>query len=234
MHMMDWRGDIALAFDLDDTLYDERDYARACLQCVARELSPMLEIPAEQLERDMTEAGNPYEGLCAGAAESRVTLSAFKSLYRSASPEKLPLRPDARQFLEALKQYRRDVPLYLITDGRLHGQSAKIKALGLERFFAPDHIIISAAIGHDKNTPMPFVTAMMREDRYKGWVYFGDNVAKDFHWPRRMGWYTVMITDHGRNVHAQPPLGEIDPDFAPDTVIDSFDNIINSICPQLS
>ena len=231
---MDWSGDIALAFDIDDTLYDERDYSRACLESVAGELSPMLDIEAGQLLRDMTEADNPYEGLCAGAAGSRVPLSAFLSLYRSACPGSLPLRQDAERLLEALLKYRKDVPLYLITDGRLAGQSAKIKALGLERFFPSGHIIISDATGHDKHTPMPFVTAMMRENRYKGWVYFGDNLAKDFHWPRRLDWTTVMLADRGRNVHAQAPLEEVNPDFAPDIVIDSFDNIINSICPQLS
>lgn len=231
---MDWRGDIALAFDLDDTLYDERDYSRACLESVAAEMSPMLDIESDRLFRDMSEADNPYAGLCAGMAGSRVPLSAFLTLYRSACPVNLPLRHDARRLLEALRKYRNDVPLYLITDGRLAGQCAKIKALDLERFFSPRHIIISDAIGYDKNTPMPFVTAMMRENRYKGWVYFGDNLAKDFHWPRRLGWTTVMLADHGRNVHRQAPLEDISPDFAPDIVIDSFDNIINSICPQLS
>lgn len=231
---MDWQGDIALAFDLDDTLYDEREYAGACLQSVARELSPMLDIPSEVLAGDMTGASNPYDGLCAGAAGLRVPVSVFKSLYRSTCPESLPLRPDTRQLLENLKKYRSEVPIYLITDGRLLGQSAKIKALGLERFFNQDHIIISDAIGYDKNTPMPFVTAMMRENRYQGWVYFGDNLAKDFHWPRRLGWTTVMLRDHGFNVHSQAPLENIAPDFAPDIVIDSFDNIIDLICPQHS
>lgn len=228
---MDFSHDFAIAFDLDDTLYDEKSYVAACVENVARSLAPVYGVDCATLQRQMLDGPNPYDGLRDGGLCPGTDIETFLSIYRSTSPDTLPLRPDALRLLEALAARRPEVERFIITDGRLHGQQAKINALQLGRFFDPRHIIISDAIGFDKYTPMPFITAMTRANRYKSWCYVGDNVAKDFHWPRRLGWHAIMVADRGLNTHAQPPLDSIDPDFRPDQTIDSFDQITSLICP---
>lgn len=223
----------ALAFDLDDTLYSERDYCRACIANVAARAGAMFDIAPAQLEVDMLAAPNPYDGLCAGALGSRLDIASFLEIYRSTEPTSLPLREDARLMLDTLREQRPDVPLYIITDGRVVGQQAKIKALGLGRWFAAERIIISEAIGADKTTSRPFELAMQRLGRQADWIYVADNVAKDFRWPRRLGWTTLMLADRGANVHPQPPLAQVEAEYRPDKVIDSFDYIIKFICQQL-
>lgn len=229
---MDFSGSIALAFDLDDTLYDERDYARACIANVARHCAEAFGSDAIRLEADMLAAPNPYDGL-RGTIGDKLPIDAFLKIYRATEPDSLPLREDARRLLEVLACCP-NIPIYLITDGRCHGQQAKINALGITDLFTPERIIISEAIGFDKHTPMPFVTAMARENRHSGWCYIGDNLAKDFYWPRRLGWSTFMVTDRGRNVHPQPPLKNIAPEYRPDFVIDSLDYLTSQICQSLS
>ena len=225
----------ALAFDLDDTLYSERDYCRACIANVAERAGAMFGADPALLEADMLSGHNPYGGLCAGGRlGGRLDIDTFLDIYRATTPASLPLREDARRMLDTLRERRPDVPLYIITDGRLRGQQAKIDALGLTEWFDPAHIIISEAIGFDKTTPMPFITAMMREQRHSGWVYVGDNVAKDFRWPRRLGWTAIMLADRGGNTHRQPPMDETAPEWRSDIVIDSFDYIIQNLCQQLS
>lgn len=229
---MDLSGNIALAFDLDDTLYDEREYVRACIANVARHCAESSGADASCLEAAMLAAPNPYDGLCRAIGD-QVSIDSFLEIYRSTEPTSLPLRDDARRLLDVLAR-NPHIPAYLITDGRCHGQRAKINALGIGDFFTPDRIIISEAIGFDKHTPMPFVTAMARENRHSGWCYIGDNLAKDFYWPRRLGWDTFMVTDRGHNVHPQPSLKNIAPEYRPDYVIDSLDYLTSQICQSLS
>lgn len=208
----------AIAFDLDDTLYHEADYVDACLRNVASTLHD-----PERAYIAMSGARNPYDALIAAIPDCGLTLPRFLEIYRSTAPETLPLRPDARRLLDMLADNRPVIPLYLITDGRPEGQRNKIKALGLDRIFLPDHIIISGETGYDKRTPMPFALAMMREDAPRHWIYVGDNPAKDFRWPNLMGWDTVMLlSPHGTTVHSQalPPEPT---EYSPKRTITSLD-----------
>lgn len=227
----------AIAFDLDDTLYDEADYVDACLRNVAASVAGRSGHDASRLYDIMTSGGNTYGALCAMPGGAPLSLDEYKDIYRSTMPCGIGLRPEAREVLDALRTRRPDMPLYLITDGRAKGQSNKIEALGLRRWFEPEHIIISGVTGYDKTTPMPFAIAMMKEDRPLHWVYVGDNPAKDFRWPNLMGWTTVMLDDtRGRNVHPQPADADIAPEYRPGLHIDNLNKLLiklNIICQQL-
>ena len=226
---MDYRNDIALAVDLDDTLYDERDYFNACIANVALQLASRTDIDYEVLRQTMLADGNPYENLLRGYPSIQLSLQTFLDIYRSTIPTRLPLRPDALRFLDVLREKHPSMPLYIITDGRRHAQVAKIKALGLDRYFDDSHVLISENLGFDKNTPVPFVEAMKRENRWPGWIYIADNPAKDFRWPRQLGWHTVMVVDRGRNIHPQPDVADIDAAYRPNDNIDSFDILTRTI-----
>lgn len=187
----------ALAFDLDDTLYLESDYVRECLRNVAAHThSP------QQAFEAMAGKSDPYKALVEALPECGLTLNDFLRIYRSTAPYSLPLRSDALALLSKLREA--GIPLYLITDGRSSGQRNKISALGLERFFKPESIIISGETGFDKTTLIPFAIARLRQKDSRRWMYVGDNPAKDFHWPNLLGWDTVMLSHPaGVTVHPQ-------------------------------
>ena len=92
----------------------------------------------------------------------------------------------------------------MITDGRIQTQRLKIHALGLDKYIPEQNILISEATGADKHFSLPFDIMMRRNPGESRFVYVGDNPEKDFLWPNRLGWLTVMLLDtDGRNIHPQ-------------------------------
>ena len=128
---------------------------------------------------------------------SQADLDALRRVYLAHAPTRLALFDDAQS---ALDQFTRaDVRLGLITDGTAKVQAAKIDALGITDRF--QHCILTGALGDrpgDRafHTPHPRAFELMQAalaepgDRL---VYVGDNPAKDFQAPNRLGWTTVQV-----------------------------------------
>ena len=199
---------LRLVFDLDDTLYPERDFAlggfRAAATFAERAFGAAPGL--EQRMADLLDSGH-LGGLfkiALGAVKpdfSAADLQSVMDAYRDHQP-RLTLFPDAQQ---ALHRYGRTGTLGLITDGTAEIQRAKIAALAIADRFA--EIICTDALGgraffkpHAKAFAM-MATALGRSgDRF---VYVGDNPAKDFVAPNAMGWTTIMIRRPGaRLIHA--------------------------------
>lgn len=198
-----------LVFDLDDTLYKEADYvASGCraIAAAAHEACTLLS-PAKALSIITGEASTAagfdallaeIQHLCPG---NQFDIKALLKIYRFHKPD-ISLSPEVREVLGSLK--RRGVCMGIITDGRTVSQRNKIEALGLMEFFRSENIIISEEIGADKKSPEPFSDMMRRNPGESHFVYVGDNPAKDFLWPNRLGWTTVMLLDTtGRNIFPQ-------------------------------
>ena len=96
----------------------------------------------------------------------------------------------------------RGITLGLITDGRSISQRNKIKALGLDRWFDNENIIISEETQSEK-IEEPNFRHFVKKYRGAEFTYVGDNPKKDFIVPNRLGWKTVMLKDDGRNIHKQ-------------------------------
>lgn len=163
-------------FDLDDTLYSEKEYVRSGFSQVAA-LFP--DIPdAEKLLWNFFQQKMPAidcfvesKGLAAGVKETCL------KVYRAHIPD-IHLYPGVREMLIRLKQHHR---LGMITDGRPDGQRAKIRALGLEPFF--NQIIITDELGGAEcRKPNPLAFRMMAEKlgvKTSSMCYVGDNPRKD-------------------------------------------------------
>ena len=112
-----------------------------------------------------------------------------------------------------------------VTDGRTATQRNKIEALGLDAFFG-NQIYISEAEGIDKTSTHSFERIMdaLPAERY---VYVGDNPAKDFVAPNRLGWLTVCLRGTDRNVH--PQNIEVGESYSPKITVDSIADLCNVI-----
>lgn len=197
-----------IAFDLDDTLYKEIDYVKSGYRAIATEASRLGLITFDDAVTILEEA--------AGTAAGLDTLSAIISqnhrgcgfdvermlhIYRYHAPQIL-LSADTCSMLDKVKESGEEMAL--ISDGRSVTQRAKISALGLNRYFSRENIIISEETGADKTTPTPFKLIMERNSGADRFIYIGDNPAKDFHWPNVLGWDTVQLNDcKGVNIHSQ-------------------------------
>jgi len=189
-----------VVFDLDDTLYLERDYVRSGFRAVAEWVRQrwgearfaqvawrhFLEgVRGTIFNRALEDLGLP--------ADPEV-ISETVCIYREHMPD-ISLLPDAR---ECLRRLRGRFFLGVITDGPFVSQQRKTEALGLPRLV--DHILYTAELGEGFGKPHP--RAFEEMQRHAGvsgeaCVYIADNPRKDFIAPRQLGWGTVRIVREG-------------------------------------
>ena len=107
----------------------------------------------------------------------------------------ISLYEDAKQLLINLKN--KGVPLGIITDGRVEGQCAKIKALEIEKYI--DYIIITDELGGISfRKPNEKAFVMMQEHfgvPFGEMVYIGDNPRKDFIAPQKLGMKSIHFAN---------------------------------------
>lgn len=195
-------------FDLDDTLFKERDFVTSSFRVIAREADRRGIISYEKALAILCagrDGGMAFSSLAeevaARAPGCGLTEEWMVNTYRTHTPD-IKLDDATELVLAALRE--RGETLGLITDGRSNTQRAKIKALGLERFIEPRNILVSGETGFDKTHREPFDMIMMRNPAERRYVYVGDNSAKDFIWPNKLGWLTVQLDDaDGVNIHPQ-------------------------------
>lgn len=177
-------------FDLDDTLYSEKDYVRSGFRQIAA-LFPQIPDTEETLW-DFFEAGKPaIDCFIEKNSISPQLKSQCLSAYRTQEPD-IKLYPGVRDMLGRIKQHFK---LGLITDGRPEGQRAKIKALKLDDYF--DNIIITDEIGgisYRKPHPMSFqLMASYFSAEYSEMCYIGDNEKKDVVGSQSLGIKAILF-----------------------------------------
>lgn len=185
-----------VCFDLDDTLYKEIDFAESAYREIAEsEKRPDLLPKMMGWQKNGENVFLHFNK----AIGKETSISEYLKLYRSHYPT-ISLSAGVEVTLNELKH--RGITLGLITDGRSISQRNKIKALGLDRWFDSDNIIISEETNFEK-TEEPNFRYFIKKYRGAEFTYVGDNPKKDFIVPNRLGWKTVMLKDDGRNIHKQ-------------------------------
>ncbi len=204
-------------FDLDDTLYAEKSYLKSAFRHIASELAPYVR---EDIYPEMLRRYNYKEEVFQWISErykssiNGYTIEWMKKQYREHTPH-LTLAPHVQNFLVQL--FEKSIPAGLITDGRSITQRNKLKALGIEDYFSD--LIISEEFGSEKpdeNNYRYFI------NKYPGRTFYfiGDNTAKDFIVPHKLGWVTICIKDSGNNIHPQDPECNPKPQYFIDTYND--------------
>lgn len=181
----------AVIFDLDDTLYGEKEYVRSGYQAVAAGF-PQVDAMAEKLWDAFKKRLPAIDVVLEGEGiSSPETKAKALQLYRSHIPE-ISLYPGVRALLGRLKGKKL---LGLITDGRPEGQRAKIEALGIRDDF--QQIIITDELGGvecRKPNQAAFVSMQqMLQVPFARMVYIGDNPQKDFVAPQALGMRTIYF-----------------------------------------
>lgn len=199
-----------LVFDLDDTLYLERDYVTSGFQAVARATATD-DTQAAQYAAWMADLmsrghdGRTFNHFLDAFPEvaKRFTVPKLVQLYR----EHLPALHLTPEWQAALREWReQNVFLGLVSDGELIGQQRKIEALHLTRYF--DHVILTDSYG--KEHWKPHLRAFEEMQNVSGLkaqqlIYVGDNVLKDFNGPNTLGWRTLRLRVDGQVRQALEP-----------------------------
>jgi putative hydrolase of the HAD superfamily len=203
-----------VAFDLDDTLYPEREFVHSGFMAVAQHLADLGVINAESFFTTATSLfiagarGNIFdlalERLAVVFPAAR--LGELVRVYREHQPQIRPFA-DSPKLLQCLKE--KGVVLALISDGPGPTQQNKLRALGLEACF--DHLVFTGAHGEDWGKPSPraFLEVMGGSGvPAAACVYVADNPGKDFVGPNRLGWRTIRVRETiGLYRDASPPPG---------------------------
>jgi len=213
-----------VVFDMDDTLYLERDYVRSGFQAVATHVSDMADESTvfQTLWTLFQEGirGNTFNLLMEtmpGLAE-RTSIPQLVSIYRNHIPD-IAILPAMRTLLIDLRN--QGLPLGLLSDGPLAAQQAKVDALGLETLV--DSIVLTDAWGRDKWKPNPAGferLAQTMDVEHKFLVYIGDNPVKDFIAPRTLGWRTIRLRMPGQLRETDEPTSEA---ATPDNVVSTME-----------
>jgi putative hydrolase of the HAD superfamily len=185
-----------IAFDLDDTLFLERDYVRSGFAAVGEWVSAQFGLTSFA-ERAWNLFQEGFRGNIFDLALQEVslptpsgTIDKMVRVYRSHVPE-ICLAQDAVCCLDVL---RGRVRLALISDGPVESQRNKVRALALDTLF--DQIILTAELGTEFAKPHPRSFRLVETLSNASGVRclcVADNPAKDFSAPLQLGWRTVRI-----------------------------------------
>ena len=188
-----------VVFDLDDTLYKERDYLLSAYREIAAGIESRYSLEGifDRMVEWWQEGENVFRRLI-GTYRLDETLDDLLDVYRSHVPA-IRLDEVTKCQLDRLQQ---QAVLGLISDGRHVTQRHKVEALGLAAYMDEQDILVSEETGYEKPSEAPYRHFM---ERYPSCTYYyiGDNPAKDFVAPNHLGWTTVCLLDDGRNIHPQ-------------------------------
>lgn len=220
----------AVIFDLDDTLFMERDYAFSAFAAVAKVFEEVLGDPDEsaaEMRRlyDTEHRRRVFNTIVErrGLAGAEQLVPRMIETYRTHKPA-IQLAPDAAASLTRL---RADYKLGLITDGPAVMQRAKVEALRLRPRL--DAIILTDELGPDRGKPDPYafahIAGMLGADASECF-YVADNAAKDFVAPNALGWTTVQIKRPGGVYADRAPATGGEPQHSI-TSLDQLDRLLH-------
>jgi putative hydrolase of the HAD superfamily len=215
----------AIVFDLDDTLYPERQYVHSGYRAIEAHLHSRLGMEGHFADWLWArfEAGQASGAFDAMSDAFALDLSAEQigqlvEVYRHHRP-RLKAYEGVTPMLESLARFR---PLGLVSDGFLPAQSLKLDAVGLRGFFQA--VVFTEAMGREFWKPslagFKRIADQLGVD-HSQCCYVGDNPAKDFVAPRQLGWRTVQLKLPGQ-VHshkAAPADGE------PEAIVHSIQSL---------
>ena len=192
----------AIAFDLDDTLYDRTNFEHGAYLKVAKKIAKETNIDTNKLLESLINTRKRKKSnylqlfdtsLANVGLHDKELISLCLKTYRSFVPQKLDLYPGVNRILFKLK---RNYHLALITNGREEMQKRKIKALKIEPLF--NLIIYADSLAKNKKYrkphPKPFEVLLETFALDPSKVcYIGDNPEVDFEGALKLGIKCIRV-----------------------------------------
>ena len=178
-----------VVFDLDDTLYSEKDYVRSGYAKIEEYLG--VSGATDKLWKYFEE-GKPAIDSYLKELGRESEKDACLDIYRNQQPD-IKLYDGVADMLKELRD--KGYKIGIITDGRPEGQRNKIAALGLEQLI--DDIIITDELGGTQFRKPNDISFRIMQNRWRmsfeAMVYVGDNVNKDFQAPKQLGMKRIWM-----------------------------------------
>lgn len=198
-----------VAFDLDNTLYDEGLYFTGAFKVIAPRLAAKSGWDAARIEErlcaTLREKGHHYhylftDVLAAIGLDPAADLADVLDLFRTVEPQIEPF-PGTRDLLADLRgRYR----LGMITSGMQRVQENKIRLLDIGGYF--EEIVYSSTLPENKPGRLPFQRLLgslgVAADAA---VYVGDNPLFDFKGANELGMHTIRVRNPEFDTTDVPP-----------------------------
>lgn len=216
-----------IVFDLDDTLYPEKEYVISGLKYVAKFLSEQFSYPdltklfLEGFEADHSKVFNfAFERV--GIPYDKNLILRLIDVYRNHVPN-ISLYKESLILLKHLYKIK---DLCIITDGYLQAQKKKISVLKINKYFKK--IYFTDFYGRNYWKPSTFVFKLCQKEMKVepvNIIYIGDNWMKDFFPGNKLGWVTIGIK-HSNRIHQNTKVKE---EYKPKYEVNSIEEIIDYI-----
>lgn len=183
-----------IVFDLDDTLYLERDYVRSGFNAVGDHLRQHYNVTGADTilwsEFLAGTRGNTFNVAAQKLGFPGEIIPELVDVYRHHRPE-INLQADARKALRAASD---TAATALVTDGYAPGQRRKIEALNVAAYL--NEIVVTAEHGEHWHKPGEKSFCYLQnhfDANPEECIYIADNPRKDFIAPLALGWRTARI-----------------------------------------
>lgn len=201
-----------IIFDLDDTLYSEKQYVKSGYRAIAKFLRKDMadvETTEEKLWNFFLQGKSAIDELLSETGESEKKQECL-DIYRNHMPQ-LELYDGVRDLIEKFKA--QGIKAGIITDGRVNGQKNKVAALGLNDLL--DDIIITDELGGEQFRKPNDIAFRIMQCRWRlpfgEIVYVGDNITKDFQAPKQLGMRSIYFeNEDGLYYHTDCDANECD------------------------
>ena len=179
-----------IIFDLDDTLYSEKEYVKSGFRAVSNYLGGGFE---EKLWGLFIKGKFAIDELLREIGRETEKKKVLE-IYRNHEPD-IHLYDGVKEMLEDLKASGKKVGI--ITDGRIQGQRKKIEALKIQEMV--DDIIITDELGGEQFRKPCDIAFRILQTRWRlqasQMIYIGDNAVKDFQAPLELGMKTLWFNN---------------------------------------
>jgi len=221
----------AVLFDLDDTLYPEREYVISGIAAVTDFMSSHIfgTVGRDEIHRQLIalldeSRENLFDRLLNKfQIHSHSLLATLVHVYRTHSPT-LSLCSDVLPAFRCLRDA--GIRLGIVTDGKATMQWNKLEALGLMNLV--DTVVCTDDLfsGCGKPSPLPFEVALHHLCvPAETAIYIADDLSKDFIGPRQLGMGTIRL-DRG-HPHPLQPRTDFPQSHQADTVCRDLDQAVN-------
>ena len=200
---------VAVCFDLDGTLYDDRTYVKKGFQNAAAHLRS--EYGIETFDDMVWEYAvkrnfeTVFDQIIASYNIPETELADLIAAYHRETPDISPY-PETETVLTTLAD---SCQTAVVTGGK-HGEK-KLQLLGIADAF--DEVYVAPDNDTSKREPMPFETVLdtLEVDPQQA-VFVGDNPELDFYWPNNLGMTTVWVR-RPHTLFDSPDSPEARPDY---------------------
>ena len=208
-------------FDLDDTLYSEKQYVRSGFRAVARLLER--DQAEEKLWDYFLEGKSAIDELLSELGQQEKKAQCLR-VYREHMPE-IELYEGAEELIRELKE--RKIQVGVITDGRVEGQKNKLSALGLNRLITD--VIITDALGSVRFRKPNDIAFRIMQCRwgipFEEMVYIGDNLHKDFQAPKQLGMRSIYF-ENKDGLYYRPEISDDGCEMKITNIADAIQSIV--------